>query len=86
MFKVEYTKESVRQLKKFPPNTQKKIVKKIEFLSQSENIHENTNVRRLTGDLKEFYRLRVGDFRIIFKIRDGVLIIIFTILPRGQIY
>ncbi|MCK9467323.1 MAG: type II toxin-antitoxin system RelE/ParE family toxin [Candidatus Absconditabacterales bacterium] len=83
MLKVEYTKESIRQLKKFPSNIQKKIIKKIELLSQSENIHENKNVRRLTGDLKEFHRLRVGDLRIIIKIRDGVLIIIFTILPRG---
>jgi mRNA interferase RelE/StbE len=86
MYKVEFTKESVNQLKKFPVNIQKKILNKIEMLSKSENIYEISNVRRLTGDLKEYYRLRVGDFRVVFKNINGVLIIIITILPRGQVY
>ena len=86
MYKVEFTKESVNQLKKFPVNIQKKILNKIEMLSKSENFFEISNVRRLTGDLKEFYRLRVGDFRVVFKMKNDILIIIITILPRGQAY
>ncbi|MFA5479186.1 MAG: type II toxin-antitoxin system RelE/ParE family toxin, partial [Candidatus Muiribacteriota bacterium] len=86
MYKIEFTKESIKQLKKFPVNIQRKILNKIEILSKSDNFHEISNVRRLTGDLKEYYRLRVGDFRVVFKNINGVLIIIITILPRGQVY
>ncbi len=42
--------------------------------------------KKMTGH-KEFYLIRVGQWRIIYKIEDEELIIlILTIAPRGSVY
>ncbi len=43
------------------------------------------NVKPIKG-YENFYRLRVGDYRVIFTIKDNDLIVILTIGNRGDIY
>ena len=44
-------------------------------------------MKPLTGQLKGFYRLRVGDFRVIFSILvDKKIIAVVNIVPRGDAY
>jgi len=56
-------------------------------LSQYEKPLEHPQVKALTGDLKDFYRLRVGDYRIIFGlIKESKIIAVVNIFPRGNAY
>ncbi len=52
-----------------------------------ENPMEHQSVKRLTGDLQGFYRLRVGKYRIVFAIvGETRTIAVVNIAPRGDIY
>ncbi|WP_441294408.1 type II toxin-antitoxin system RelE family toxin [Clostridium sp. N3C] len=42
--------------------------------------------RSLKGKFKEYWRYRVGDYRIIAEINDEVRILIIGIGHRGEIY
>ncbi|WP_232210542.1 type II toxin-antitoxin system RelE family toxin [Nitrococcus mobilis] len=45
----------------------------------------NNNAESLKGS--QYYRLRVGDWRVIYDIRDDELIIVvLTVQPRGRVY
>ncbi len=56
-------------------------------LSEYEKPLEHSQVKALTGDLKGFYRLRVGDYRIIFGlIEESKTIAVVNIFPRGSGY
>ncbi len=48
---------------------------------------DHQNAKPLTGDLRGFYRLRVGDYRVIFSIiQVGKIIAVVNIAPRGDVY
>jgi len=54
---------------------------------QQENPLENPQVKALTGELKGFYRLRIGNYRIIFSLLPKEKIIaLVNIFPRGNAY
>ncbi len=85
-FKVFFEKNADKQLKKLDVTHQRIIVNWI-----SKNI-ENTNNPRafgksLKGELKNYWRYRVGDYRIIAEINDEeVKIIIIEVGHRKNIY
>ena len=85
-FKVFFEKNADKQLKKLDVTHQRIIVNWI-----SKNI-ENTNNPRafgksLKGELKNYWRYRVGDYRIIAEINDEeVKIIIIEVGHRINIY
>ncbi len=70
MYFVELMPQAVKDLKKLPNPTAKKVVGKIKHLE-----------RDLTGDIKKLtsfqpaYRLRVGDYRVLFEIEGNRIII-----------
>ena len=83
--KVSITKTAKKSLEKLDRNIQKRI---LEFLSDLETL-ENPRVKgkSLKGDLKEYWRYRVGDYRILSKIIDNELIIlVIDIGHRKDIY
>jgi len=84
MFKIEYSRESLKALKKMPRNSSKLIRSKIENLAENP-YHQNNNVIQLTGS--EEYRLRVGNWRVFYTLKDKLLTIdILKIKPRGGAY
>jgi len=45
------------------------------------------NVCRLVGELKDYYRLRIGAYRIILSLlEDEKIIAVVNIFPRGDAY
>jgi mRNA interferase RelE/StbE len=43
--------------------------------------------KKLVGDLSSFYRLRVGDFRVIYQVIDQELIVtIIKVRHRKEVY
>ena len=83
--KVKITKTAKKSLEKLDITIQKRI---LDFLSELE-ILDNPRIKgkSLKGNLKEYWRYRVGDYRILSKIIDDELIIlVIDIGHRKNIY
>ena len=86
MFSVEFLKEAVEELSNIDPIWQKRILNKIKVLSDDPKNLAN-NIKKLKGKYQEYYRLRVGDYRVIYsQENDRLVIIIIRIGHRKGIY
>lgn len=85
-YTVDYTDDAKKQLKKMDPYIAKTIVKWIrKKLVNCEN--PRTFGKPLKHNLKDIWRYRYEDYRILAKIEDNHLIIlIVTIDHRKQVY
>ncbi len=87
MYRVKYHKQVVKFLQSTQKNVAKKIIDSFDFLKQ--NPYENLkrlDVKKLES-YENFYRLRVGKFRVIFSIdNDEILIEVIQAKSRGDIY
>ena len=66
MYKITFSKQADKSLRKMPRNLALKIAEKIKKLSESPE--KMANIKKLTDH--PGYRLRVGDWRIIYVISD----------------
>lgn len=86
MYSVEFLKEAVEELSNIDPIWQKRILNKIKILSADPKNLAN-NIKKLKGKYQEYYRLRVGDYRVIYsQEKDRLVIIIIRIGHRKEIY
>lgn len=74
---IKVTKTAIKDIKKLDTQTRDRILKGIYKLPLGD-------VKRLQG-YTNYYRLRIGDFRIIYSVSDET-IIISAVLPRGEAY
>ena len=65
-FSVVWLKSAHKSFEKLPLPNQKSILKQIDFLVSA---HGNSDIKKLQG-YPNFYRLRVGDYRIIFSVNS----------------
>lgn len=85
MYNIEFSKGSKKQLKRLDKNTQRRIIKSIGRLRKGPYDHPQT--KKMKGYEGDFFRLRVGQFRVIYELMETkVLIIIVRIGSRGDIY
>lgn len=83
IYRVEFKRFAAKVLKKFPKSDQRRIRDKIDSLS--EKLPEPATTK-MKGD-NPFYRVRVGDYRIIYEIHgDVLLIMVLKIGHRKEIY
>ena len=85
-YKVEYTEQAIKELKKIDKHTQFFILAWIE-----KNLVDCENPRQhgkgLTANRSGEWRYRVGDYRIIAKIEDDkVIILVLTVGHRREVY
>ncbi len=71
-YEVKWTETSLGQLEKLDKILAKRIVDKVEFISEDPFMH----VQKLRGF--DLYRLRVGNYRVIMSI-EGKKMIIFVL-------
>lgn len=86
-WRVEFSKSALKDLERSGKLVSLRILDNLDNLSNYENPVRHKDVRALEGKLRAFYRLRVGEFRVIFELdpenkRIGVL----TVVPRGKAY
>lgn len=83
---IEFDKSFEKSLIKVKEKTLfDKIELLIETIEKAEKISEIKNVKKLTG-FKNYYRIRIGDFRLGFeKINDNTIRFI-TVARRKDIY
>jgi mRNA interferase RelE/StbE len=84
LYEVEIERPVQKVLDRLPRNLRERLVRAMDKLA------ENPRPRgcvQLKGHRGEYYRIRVGDWRIIYTIKDDVLIVIVVQLgPRGDVY
>lgn len=86
MYRVEYSKDALKTLKKLDRPTARLILSWVE-----KNLSGTSDPRQhgkpLTGDLAGIWRYRIGDYRLLAKIEDDKLIIfLLEVGHRKQIY
>jgi len=80
-YDVKWTETSLRQLEKLETSIAKRIVDKVEFISEDPFMH----VQKLKGF--GLYRLRVGDYRVIVSIeRKKMIVFVLEVGHRSVIY
>lgn len=87
MYKVIYSKNSVRDLKKIDKKIAQRIIQKLDFFSKQSEI--GSFAKKLKGFDDNKYRFRVGDYRVIFKIdANGEIriLLILNIKHRKDVY
>jgi mRNA interferase RelE/StbE len=81
MYELTYSPQAAKALKKLDFKAQERIVAALERI----RIRPERFVTKLVGE--EFYRLRVGDYRVILEIDNGNLIIlVIKVGHRQNIY
>ena len=84
MYQVHILDEAARELEQLDKSIYNRIVQKIRWLAAN---FEQIKIEKLRGDLAEFYKLRVGDYRIIYEIiHSEKIIIIHAIGHHNKIY
>ncbi len=90
--KVTFSKNSLNFLDKINSKDKEKIRKKIKKLVEQINdaniiLYDELQIRRLKGDWKGCFRMRIGNIRVIFSVdRTEYEINIIEIDYRGNIY
>lgn len=84
-YSVKLAKIAERQLGKLDPQVQRRIgelTERLESLADPRAIGE-----ALHGDLKEFWKYRAGDWRLVASIHDSVLVVeVIEIVHRSTAY
>ena len=81
MYKIEFSKEADTQLNKLDKEVQKRIINVLDRII----INPFHHVKRLVGS--PYYRLRVGDYRVILDIQqDKLIIYVIELGHRKNIY
>lgn len=86
MYSIELTPQAARQLKRLPSDTRTQVARAIDRLGSDPRPR---GVRKFKGkEIKNCYRLRVGDFRIIYQVRNGdeLVVLIIRIGDRKEVY
>lgn len=82
-YTVEIAPAAGRQIKKLPAPIQKRIIKRIEGLQSNAR---PPGVEKLEGK-HVFYRVRVGDYRIIYEVQEQALVILIVkVGHRREVY
>lgn len=83
MPRVSYSRDATKTLGRIPANTRQLIVAKVEQYAKEPRSLAN-NVKAMKGETG-YYRLRIGDWRVIFR-EDEAQIAVVKIAPRGGAY
>ncbi len=81
MYEIIFTDTALRQMKKLEKKVQVRIISVLERI----RTHPERYVRKLVDE--PYYRLRVGDYRVILDIkRDRMIIMVMYVGHRKNVY
>lgn len=82
-YQVDFKPSAARELRKLPKDIAKRISKKIDSLADNPFLHGYTEMK----GSQNYYRVRVGDYRIIYTVEHGeLLILVVSVGHRREIY
>ena len=83
-YRIEFDSKAIADLKGMPAKVQSQILKKINWLGLN---FEQVQPKGLTDNLAGFYKLRVGDYRVLYEIDPELEVIaIARVGHRREIY
>jgi mRNA interferase RelE/StbE len=83
VYKIVYDKKIIKDLKHIDKVWQDKIFHKINDMLSTKPY----DGKKLVGNLSDFYRIRVGDYRIIYEIIDDTITVeVIKIAHRKEVY
>ena len=83
--KVELTDTAVKQLARLDKTQAQRITKYLRRVMMLEDPRDAG--KALTGNLRTYWRYRVGDYRVVCEIRDNEMVIVAVMIGhRGDIY
>ena len=81
MYSLIYSDTSLKQLRKLEKDIKNRIISSLERI----RIHPHPHVKKLVGN--PYFRLRVGDYRVILDIQnDKLIILVIEVGHRKDIY
>ncbi len=81
-FQIIWSESAAKELKKLDRTVANRIYKKVSQLSENPY---HSDVTKIVGD--PYFRLRVGDYRIIFDIQNNMLrILVLKVGHRKNVY
>jgi mRNA interferase RelE/StbE len=85
-WKIEYDEKALKALKRLDRQVAERVINAMkQKIVQSDN--PRNEGKPLSGRLAEYWRYRVGDYRVICLIKDEVLtVLVVDIGHRGNVY
>jgi mRNA interferase RelE/StbE len=84
MYNVKFTSTAVGQLEKLDKPVSQQVFKKLKWLA--EHFDESVPIP-LTGNLKDIYKLRVGDYRALYTFdKNQETILVHFVQHRSEVY
>jgi len=81
MYQIEFTEKALKQISKLEKEIQKRILNSLERI----RIRPESYVTQLVGE--PYYKLRVGDYRLIIDIQnDRLILLVVKVGHRKNIY
>ncbi len=86
MLEIEYLPGAKKDLEKIDKLWQRRIKKNLQMLSENPALLKN-KITKLKGKYKDYFRLRVGNYRVIFRVeKKKLVILVVRIAHRKEIY
>lgn len=84
MYQIRFTKRADKQFRKLPVIIRKQIAQKMEIIAKNPYT-PNNNIISMEG--VSWYRLRVGNYRVIYDIHNKTLVIeVIKLGHRKEVY
>jgi mRNA interferase RelE/StbE len=80
IYKLLFDDKVTKDLKKIDKAWQKKILKKI----KTTLIDNPKSGKKLIGNLSSYYRIRVGDYRVIYEVKDDEIIVLVVKIKQSK--
>lgn len=85
IYRLKLHKDVDKFLSKCREKQRETIKEKLALLRENPRFNPQLDIKPLQGS--DFYRLRIGQYRLIYEIKDGeLLIFVMTMGNRGDVY
>ncbi len=86
MYKIKTTSTFENEIKKLDRSVAKRIIEKIEFLSENPRLLKNY-LRHMPEDLEGLQKYRIGDWRVLLWVdNQNQEIVLYGVDHRGKVY
>ena len=84
---IKVSSHAERYFNKLDKKLRQRLKKELLVLGDYEKTLDHKDVKPLTGDMRGFYRLKIGGYRVIFSVvNEQKIIAVVNIVPRGDAY
>lgn len=84
-WKIQFSKKALKEIKSMDTPVQRRIFRFLDRLIENPNPRDLGEA--LTGRLKEYWKYRTGDYRMMVKIEDNILtIMVLKVGHRREVY